>query len=496
MIPKRFFVLLDLLVIFISFAIAYAAWPHLYHSEQLYRDVGVFARLFHPSSGEGAPLPQFRQLLWIFAVAAPATVFFLGMFEGHAPLLQQSRSRIVASCLVSPLLSAGVVGLIVFATGRSGISRVLVFGFSFLAAVGLCTLRLALRSYLLKRREAGFYAKGVLLIGRGEHIKLLLGHFEQLLSAKEYRVVGYIADQSGAGDPVLRELLDTIGPPLGTIDNIGDLLIHRPIHEVVAIHPVSGAPWLRKVISDCDDMNVLLRIIPENLLVEKPRTLQNLYPKQILHLPAIVLAPPHFDSDALFFKRVFDIVVSAFLLLLLSPLFLLIAILIKLADRRSPVFYRWNVVGRNGARFTGFKFTTMYADADERRKDLLDKNEMTGPVFKIQNDPRVTPIGRFLRKFSLNELPQLWSVLKGDMSLVGPRPAFPHELDGYGFWHKRKLSIRPGITCLWQVRGRNKISSFDDWVKMDLEYIDNWSLWLDFKILVRTAWAVVAGTGS
>jgi len=181
---------------------------------------------------------------------------------------------------------------------------------------------------------------------------------------------------------------------------------------------------------------------------------------------------------------------------LLSPLFAIIAAIIKLSDRRSPVFYRWNVVGRNGARFTGYKFTTMYDDADDRRKDLLDKNEMTGPVFKIKDDPRVTPVGRFLRKYSLNELPQLWSVLKGDMSLVGPRPAFPHELDGYGFWQKRKLSIRPGITCLWQVRGRNKISSFDDWVKMDLEYIDNWSLWLDFKILVRTAWAVVAGTGS
>jgi len=239
-----------------------------------------------------------------------------------------------------------------------------------------------------------------------------------------------------------------------------------------------------------------LRIIPQGLLFGKVRTLKTLYPFQLLHLPAVVLAPPHFDSDAIFFKRVFDILVSSLLLLLLSPLFLVVAILIKLSDRKAEVFYRWKVVGRNGVRFTGFKFTTIYADADERRKELMDKNEMSGPVFKIKDDPRITPLGRFLRKYSLNELPQLWSVLKGDMSLVGPRPAFPHELEGYGFWHKRKLSIRPGITCLWQVRGRNKISNFDDWVKMDLEYIDNWSLWLDFKILVRTAWAVVAGTGS
>jgi lipopolysaccharide/colanic/teichoic acid biosynthesis glycosyltransferase len=121
---------------------------------------------------------------------------------------------------------------------------------------------------------------------------------------------------------------------------------------------------------------------------------------------------------------------------------------------------------------------------------------MTGPVFKIKDDPRVTPLGRILRKFSINELPQLWSVFKGDMSLVGPRPAFRHELERYKFWHKRKLSVRPGITCLWQIRGRNKISDFDDWVRMDLEYIDNWSLWLDFRILVRTIWVVIAGTGS
>jgi lipopolysaccharide/colanic/teichoic acid biosynthesis glycosyltransferase len=202
------------------------------------------------------------------------------------------------------------------------------------------------------------------------------------------------------------------------------------------------------------------------------------------------------DSDALFVKRVFDLVVSGILLVLLSPLFLVVAVVIKITTPKLPVFYPWRVVGQKGVEFTGYKFTTMYPDADERKNDLMDQNEMTGPVFKIKNDPRITPLGRILRKFSINELPQLWSVFKGDMSLVGPRPAFRHELERYEFWHKRKLSVRPGITCLWQVRGRNKISNFDDWVRMDLEYIDNWSLWLDFKILARTAWVVIAGTGS
>ena len=174
----------------------------------------------------------------------------------------------------------------------------------------------------------------------------------------------------------------------------------------------------------------------------------------------------------------------------------MIALAIKLTTPRLPIFYPWRVVGYKGRPFTGYKFTTMVADADERKGSLSHLNEMTGPVFKIKDDPRVTPLGRFLRKYSLNEFPQLWSVLKGDMSLVGPRPASAHELSLYELWHKRKLAVQPGITCLWQVGGRNAISNFDDWVRMDLEYIDNWSLWLDFKILVRTAWSVLGGTGS
>jgi lipopolysaccharide/colanic/teichoic acid biosynthesis glycosyltransferase len=192
----------------------------------------------------------------------------------------------------------------------------------------------------------------------------------------------------------------------------------------------------------------------------------------------------------------FDIVVSAVLLAVLSPVFLVIAVAIKLATPRLPVFYPWRVIGYKGRAFTGYKFTTMQADADERKADLMHLNEMTGPVFKIKNDPRITPLGRFLRKYSLNELPQLWSVLKGDMSLVGPRPAWPHELARYELWQKRKLCVQPGITCLWQIGGRNAINSFDDWVRMDFEYIDNWSLWLDLVILVRTVWAVLAGSGS
>jgi lipopolysaccharide/colanic/teichoic acid biosynthesis glycosyltransferase len=193
-------------------------------------------------------------------------------------------------------------------------------------------------------------------------------------------------------------------------------------------------------------------------------------------------------------KRALDILCASFFLIVFSPLVLIIGLLIKLSSP-GPIFYHWNVVGRGGRFFRGYKFRTMVQNADAIKARLWQKNEMTGPVFKMKRDPRITPLGRFLRKYSLDELPQFWSVLKGDMSLVGPRPVGPQEWVKFEPWQRRKLSLTPGLSCLWQINGRNAINSFDDWVRLDLAYIDNWSLWLDFKILWGTLFAVLRGTG-
>jgi exopolysaccharide biosynthesis polyprenyl glycosylphosphotransferase len=195
-------------------------------------------------------------------------------------------------------------------------------------------------------------------------------------------------------------------------------------------------------------------------------------------------------------KQVMDVVGAALLLVLTLPLFLMVALFIKLSSP-GPVLFRQKRCGLNGRPFTMLKFRSMVSDAEQRKVELALLNEMEGPVFKVTHDPRITPIGRFIRRFSIDELPQLINVLRGEMSLVGPRPLPVDEVKRFDdFAHRRRLSVKPGLTCLWQVSGRNEVRSFKDWVRLDLEYIDNWSLWLDLKILLWTIPAVLTGAGA
>jgi lipopolysaccharide/colanic/teichoic acid biosynthesis glycosyltransferase len=196
----------------------------------------------------------------------------------------------------------------------------------------------------------------------------------------------------------------------------------------------------------------------------------------------------------IFCKRAIDVSLSGILLTMLSPLLAILAIVVK-ATSPGPVFYPWRVVGKNGRPFVGYKFRSMVDGADKMKAELEIRNEMQGPVFKITNDPRITPVGHWLRRYSLDELPQLYSVLTGDMSLVGPRPPLVTEYARFTERQKHKLAVVPGMTCLWQVNGRNAVQNFDEWVRLDLEYISRWSLWLDLQILWRTVGVVFQGSG-
>lgn len=184
-------------------------------------------------------------------------------------------------------------------------------------------------------------------------------------------------------------------------------------------------------------------------------------------------------------KRLIDIVGSLCGIILLSPLFLIVAILIKLEDPKGKVFFAQERNGKYPKTFKMYKFRSMVHNAEDLLKDLMDRNEQTGPVFKINDDPRITKVGKFIRKTSIDELPQLFNVLKGDMSLVGPRPPIPHEVEQYNSYQMQRLAVKPGLTCIWQVSGRNNIG-FDEWVEMDIEYIKTRNLWLDIKLIFKT----------
>ena len=184
-------------------------------------------------------------------------------------------------------------------------------------------------------------------------------------------------------------------------------------------------------------------------------------------------------------KRLIDIVGSLCGIILLSPLFLIVAVLIKLEDPKGKVFFAQERNGKYPKTFKMYKFRSMVHNAEDLLKDLMDRNEQTGPVFKINDDPRITKVGKFIRKTSIDELPQLFNVLKGDMSLVGPRPPIPHEVDQYNSYQMQRLAVKPGLTCIWQVSGRNNIG-FDEWVEMDIEYIKTRNLWLDIKLIFKT----------
>ena len=199
------------------------------------------------------------------------------------------------------------------------------------------------------------------------------------------------------------------------------------------------------------------------------------------------------NSMGLHMKGIFDLFFSFSVIVMISPVFLMIAVAIRLEDGGS-VFFKQERVGLNGSRFTILKFRTMVANAEALKVSLLGQNEQTGPVFKIRKDPRVTRIGRFLRKTSFDELPQFFNVLRGDMSVVGPRPPIPSEVEEYKLWQKRRLTVKPGITCTWQISGRNDIP-FEDWVKLDLEYIDNWSLTRDTIIVLKTIKVIFSANG-
>jgi exopolysaccharide biosynthesis polyprenyl glycosylphosphotransferase len=387
-------------------------------------------------------------------------------------LLRFAGATIVATTIIAGtavLAAAPVVPL--FAATLGAIQLVVLGTFRAAAYISLRVLRRTGRNY-----------RNVLVVGSGP---LALQARGQLENHPEWglRIVGFLdetgeAQVSGIAPHEVHKLLD-----------LPDLLREKVIDEVIVACPRALLGSLAPVVSVCAAAGVPITVLSDFFgdYLPPPRV------TSFGSLAALNFATVHHSRTQLVIKRAIDVVVSGSLLLLAAPAIALAALAIKRSSP-GPVLFRQVRCGLNGHRFEMLKLRTMVNDAEARRAELIELNEMDGPVFKVKNDPRITPVGRLLRRWSIDELPQLWNVLTGDMSLVGPRPPIPAEVHEYETSDRRRLSMRPGLTCLWQVGGRNAIG-FAQWVKLDLQYIDTWSLSEDFKILLKTLPAVMRGTG-
>lgn len=433
----------------------------------------------------------FREFAWMLLIILP---LWYALYE-RAGLLAARRIPLGAALgqtIRATLLGLAALALLIFTFKAATTSRLLVFGFSLVAVPATLAVRGALLGWFRARRSHIYNIVRIAVIGTRERAREFM---RAALSTEscEYQLVGCFDPEPDAAPPEIEG-----APLLGSTDGIGAYLFDHPVDLVVLAMPAERVPNCRAHIEAALELGLRVAVLPDFYLPRLGYTQgwRDVRLEPVAGCPAVALSDLDRPESYRAAKRILDVGVSAALLVLLAPLLLLIAALVRLTSPDGPIFFRWRVLGINKKPFTGYKFRTMVTNAEELKPAFLAQNEMDGPVFKLRNDPRVTPLGRILRKYSLDELPQLWSVLKGDMSLVGPRPSFAEEAQRYEFWQRRKLSIKPGITCLWQVNGRSEIRSFEQWARMDLEYIASASLWLDCKILLKTIPAVLRGRGA
>ena len=362
------------------------------------------------------------------------------------------------------------------------LSRLLVAIQFALAFAGLAANRVAIRIAAHAARRRGYNARRYAVAGSGplarQLVRTMAAHPEW-----GFEFAGYVVD-GPAPDALDRSKI------LGPLDGLERLLKQAVLDEVIFVVPRDRLSAIVDHVLACEERGVSARICMD--LFET--RIATRAAEDLDGIPLLSLSTVPGDAPALAVKRGLDLVLSAVALLALSPLLLATAIAIRL-DSPGPVLFRQRRIGVNGREFRMLKFRSMFLDAEARLESVRALNEVSGPVFKIKHDPRVTRVGRFIRRASIDELPQFWNVLRGEMSIVGPRPPLPAEADLYQRRHVRRLSVKPGITCTWQVSGRSSIG-FDRWMELDLAYIDSWSLWQDVKILARTIPAVLTGRGA
>lgn len=358
------------------------------------------------------------------------------------------------------------------------ISRPFVLLFIINFFIFLSIEKLLIRFIALQVRKKGYNFRNLLIVGNGVRA-IEIANIFQKNPHWGYKVIGFISDGHKTNVNIL-----------GNINEMEKILKENIVDDVIFAVSRSRLEEMEDAFMLCQELGINTRVA----LNIFPKFNSRIHLEEISGIPLLTLTRIPTDLVALSIKRLMDIFLGLFLFILFLPILILIGILIKI-DSKGPVLFKQIRLGLNGRKFILYKFRTMYEGAEKKRQDVSHLNIMNGPVFKAPRDPRVTRVGRFLRKFSLDELPQLYNVLKGDMSLVGPRPLIPEEVEKFERWQKRRLSMKPGLTCLWQISGRSKLD-FETWMKLDLEYIDNWSIKKDLIILLKTIPAVLSGKGA
>jgi exopolysaccharide biosynthesis polyprenyl glycosylphosphotransferase len=426
------------------------------------------------------PMRVYGRFILGVLVLLPIAGWALGVYRHVDP---RQRWRVVRGAIVLIPISSTLVLAGLFLFHAEYISRSLVLAFWGVDVVFLVLGRIVLSSGGAWFRNRLDRYRHFLIVGTGGPARELAQYIEQAESLGD-RLIGFA--YTGAKPPT--DLPG--GYRLVSVGAVPELLETEPVDEIIFAVTHQELGQLEPVMRRCQEEGLHTRVHLDFL----PLNVPHVYLEHLHDVPLLTFANAPDSEPLLFLKRALDVTLAGVLMVPGALLMLVIAALIRLTSP-GPIIYRQTRCGIGGRRFTLYKFRSMVRDADERRTELEIHNEAEGPVFKMTNDPRVTAVGRWLRKFSLDELPQLWNILRGDMSFVGPRPPLPEEVARYEVWQRRRLRMRPGLTCLWALEGRSRVK-FDRWMELDLAYIDNWSLWLDFKIFLKTIPQVFRGQGA
>ncbi len=428
----------------------------------------------------------FVQAFWV-VVIWPVVMWALGLYDRKIDLsVIDQFPKIAAGASVATMARLAVVILASGLFGRENLQGYQIAVLAWAMSIVLIPVaRLVVRYTQSQARLRGVTEKRTLIIGAGR-VALLMA--DKMLRNRRLglKPVGFLDP-----DPMPLPARDELGLPMYRDPSLlEEILRDEQVNHVLVAFSADGFFKIFEIIERCCDCGVEVSVVPRffEISVADPKT------DEIEGVPIMTLQRTTLTPGLAFAKRTMDLVLGTAILLVSLPIQVAVVVAV-LVDSGGPVLHGQERIGRDGRAFTMWKFRSMVNGAGKKKDELLGKNEQTGPLFKMQNDPRVTRVGRFIRRYSLDELPQIYNVLRGDMSLVGPRPPLPREVAEYTDWHTKRLGVMPGITGLWQVLGRSELT-FDEMVSLDLNYIWNWSPWLDISIMARTVGAVVHGRGA